>query len=232
MQISNAAPRSALVLRRDQAARRCFSDLDWIFQFALRFARHLDHRMSRARATLSEITFDLPLIWDFGGSRRDASCPKHPRSFAIPIGNISLPTQHIGVRKRRVLEGAGASDFERKNSFAGPEWCAAVAETELPPQRFRRQRCFYARPCLRMLPVKTLCYVCEWTARAIQHTMRRLGRVRKGATPHAPFLTSRLAELVRRLAYTCRHASSSCRFLLPRQPFALWRRHHAGMSFT
>src|SRR5262245_30846859 len=231
MQISNAAPRSAVVLRRDRAARRCLSDVDWIFQFALRFCSTYGPPDVQRCNALRDHILHLPLICDFGGSRRDAS-PKHPRSFAIPIGNRSLPTQHIGVRKRRVLEGAGASDFERKNSFAGPEWCAAVAETELPPQRFRRQRCFYAHQCLRMLPVKTLCYVCEWTARAIRHTMRRLGRVRKGATPHAPFLTSRLAELVRRLAYTCRHASSSCGILLPRQPFALWRRHHAGMSFT
>lgn len=146
MQISNAAPRSAVVLRRDRAARRCLSDVDWIFQFALRFCSTYGPPDVQRCNALRDHILHLPLICDFGGSRRDASCPKHPRSFAIPIGNRSLPTQHIGVRKRRVLEGAGASDFERKNSFAGPEWCAAVAETELPPQRFRRQRLFLRPP--------------------------------------------------------------------------------------
>src|SRR5262245_59205734 len=104
---------------------------------------------------------------------------------AQPYG--SFARAHYTFERRSIWSGKTLLQSQRRSG-------AAAAETELPPQQFRRQRCFACGRGFHMLPLPPY-------AMSAEGPLERYGTQRlasdasgKGATPHAPFLTSRLAE--------------------------------------
>jgi len=107
---------------------------------------------------------------------------------AQPYG--SFARAHYTFERLSIWSGKTLLQSQRRSG-------AAAAETELPPQQFRRQRCFRMRPWFPHVAVATLCYVCRRTARAIRHTTPCLGCVREGRHPTRalPYIKARRVAL-------------------------------------